>query len=113
MGFGPFTNSRHWRKLARAIAQPREIRQADRQTLLRAKARGLHQLHVIPLDLAGDSFRPLVRRHEDLDAELLRDRKSTRLTPVTNAHLVCRLLLAKNKTQKQVTTINQLTNNNE
>src|SRR3546814_4308379 len=58
--------------LARAIAQPREIRQADRQTLLRAKARGLHQLHVIPLDLAGDSFRPLVRRHEDLDAELLR-----------------------------------------
>src|SRR3546814_2153496 len=25
------------------------------------------------------------------------DRKSTRLTPVTNAHLVCRLLLAKNK----------------
>src|SRR3546814_1869984 len=72
MGFGPFTNSRHWRKLSRAIAQPREIRQADRQTLLRAKARGLHQLHVIPLDLAGDSFRPLVRRHEDLDAELLR-----------------------------------------
>src|SRR3546814_6923576 len=25
------------------------------------------------------------------------DRKSTRLTPVTNAHLVCRLLLDKNK----------------
>src|SRR3546814_6491506 len=25
------------------------------------------------------------------------DRKSTRRTPVTNAHLVCRLLLAKNK----------------
>src|SRR3546814_8631814 len=25
------------------------------------------------------------------------DRKSTRLTPVTNAHLVCRLLLAKKK----------------
>src|SRR3546814_1352153 len=25
----------------------------------------------------------------------LRDRKSTRLTPVTNAHLVCRLLLEK------------------
>src|SRR3546814_9813845 len=32
------------------------------------------------------------------------DRKSTRLTPVTNAHLVCRLLLEKkkkNKTTKQ------------
>src|SRR3546814_4913893 len=27
------------------------------------------------------------------------DRKSTRLTPVTNAHLVCRLLLAKKKIQ--------------
>src|SRR3546814_2809214 len=28
---------------------------------------------------------------------MARDRKSTRLTPVTNAHLVCRLLLEKNK----------------
>src|SRR3546814_2007286 len=28
-----------------------------------------------------------------------RDRKSTRLTPVTNAHLVCRLLLEKQKTR--------------
>src|SRR3546814_6411767 len=28
------------------------------------------------------------------------DRKSTRLTPVTNAHLVCRLLLAKKKIPK-------------
>src|SRR3546814_17118512 len=27
------------------------------------------------------------------------DRKSTRLNPVTNAHLVCRLLLDKNKTR--------------
>src|SRR3546814_8157830 len=27
------------------------------------------------------------------------DRKSTRLTPVTNAHLVCRLLLEKKKTK--------------
>src|SRR3546814_2636984 len=29
------------------------------------------------------------------------DRKSTRLTPVTNAHLVCRLLLEKKKSQDQ------------
>src|SRR3546814_8001699 len=29
------------------------------------------------------------------------DRKSTRLTPVTNEHLVCRLLLAKKKHNKQ------------
>src|SRR3546814_5414539 len=32
-----------------------------------------------------------------LIAVLLSDRKSTRLTPVTNAHLVCRLLLEKKK----------------
>src|SRR3546814_7762990 len=31
-----------------------------------------------------------------------RDRKSTRLNPVTNAHLVCRLLLATKKTNKTV-----------
>src|SRR3546814_10315400 len=31
------------------------------------------------------------------------DRKSTRLTPVTNAHIVCRLLLAKKKTNIQTT----------
>src|SRR3546814_3554703 len=30
-----------------------------------------------------------------------RDRKSTRLTPVTNAHLVCRLLLEKKKSNTQ------------
>src|SRR3546814_10780263 len=29
------------------------------------------------------------------------DRKSTRLTPVTNAHLVCRLLLEKKKKKEQ------------
>src|SRR3546814_6986007 len=29
------------------------------------------------------------------------DRKSTRLTPVTNAHLVCRLLLEKKKNKKK------------
>src|SRR3546814_9889617 len=33
----------------------------------------------------------------DADVAKLLDRKSTRLTPVTNAHLVCRLLLEKNK----------------
>src|SRR3546814_4765407 len=31
---------------------------------------------------------------------VLIDRKSTRLTPVTNAHLVCRLLLEKKKKKK-------------
>src|SRR3546814_7888169 len=32
--------------------------------------------------------------------QLVIDRKSTRLTPVTNAHLVCRLLLEKKKHKK-------------
>src|SRR3546814_10064019 len=32
--------------------------------------------------------------------ELSADRKSTRLNPVTNAHLVCRLLLEKQKKKK-------------
>src|SRR3546814_5380992 len=39
-------------------------------------------------------IRELVPRAEDFNA----DRKSTRLNPVTNAHLVCRLLLEKKKT---------------
>src|SRR3546814_6985601 len=34
-------------------------------------------------------------------AEWRQDRKSTRMNPVTNAHLVCRLLLAKNKKKNQ------------
>src|SRR3546814_2551336 len=43
------------------------------------------------------SMAQLYRTHPPLDD---RDRKSTRLNPVTNAHLVCRLLLEqkKNKT---------------
>src|SRR3546814_4211648 len=35
-------------------------------------------------------------------SSMARDRKSTRRTPVTNAHLVCRLLLAKKKTTSKV-----------
>src|SRR3546814_5513353 len=34
----------------------------------------------------------------DMGVSLRTDRKSTRLNPVTNAHLVCRLLLEKKKT---------------
>src|SRR3546814_3189467 len=36
-------------------------------------------------------------RHLDEEELIEEDRKSTRLTPVTNAHLVCRLLLEKKK----------------
>src|SRR3546814_4528077 len=34
--------------------------------------------------------------------DFAQDRKSTRLTPVTNAHLVCRLLLEKKKYNKHL-----------
>src|SRR3546814_2630332 len=38
--------------------------------------------------------RDSIKSHQNFCAK---DRKSTRLTPVTNAHLVCRLLLEKTK----------------
>src|SRR3546814_3956798 len=40
------------------------------------------------------------RRDADPDGRPRRDRKSTRLNPVTNAHIVCRLQLEKKKTIK-------------
>src|SRR3546814_3784371 len=43
-----------------------------------------------------DVFCEIIRQAMDLGAPV-RDRKSTRLTPVTNAHSECRLLLAKKK----------------
>src|SRR3546814_3061017 len=39
----------------------------------------------------------------DIEVAQPGDRKSTRLTPVTNAHLVCRLLLEKKKKQYTIT----------
>src|SRR3546814_5922376 len=43
------------------------------------------------------------RNHAGTEAHR-RDRKSTRLTPVTNAHLVCRLLLEKKKHTQRINT---------
>src|SRR3546814_4528327 len=40
---------------------------------------------------------------DDRHRQAGQDRKSTRLTPVTNAHLVCRLLLEKKKQYKKLT----------
>src|SRR3546814_8315857 len=39
----------------------------------------------------------VLRQYEPRAADAAQDRKSTRLNPVTNAHLVCRLLLEKKK----------------
>src|SRR3546814_5546085 len=39
------------------------------------------------------------------------DRKSTRLTPVTNAHLVCRLLLEKKKKTQHIYKLDDITHN--
>src|SRR3546814_9862136 len=44
------------------------------------------------------STRHLMRSIQDSASPFLEDRKSTRLNPVTNAHLVCRLLLEQKKT---------------
>src|SRR3546814_7844520 len=44
---------------------------------------------------------------EDHQEALNADRKSTRLNPVTNAHLVCRLLLEKKKHTKKKTQNNK------
>src|SRR3546814_7789612 len=54
------------------------------------------------IDLGRITHADIARRQIDLHRARLtvlrqEDRKSTRLTPVTNAHLVCRLLLEKKK----------------
>src|SRR3546814_3680045 len=46
-----------------------------------------------------------------LGHRIAQDRKSTRLNPVTNAHLVCRLLLEKKKNIKTEKTHNKKYNN--
>src|SRR3546814_8619638 len=51
------------------------------------------------------TFHPEASEHIDRSLQLIKDggakdRKSTRLNSVTNAHLVCRLLLEKTKTTK-------------
>src|SRR3546814_7938961 len=45
-----------------------------------------------------------ITRSPSFEASTMADRKSTRLNPVTNAHLVCRLLLEQKKKQKKQTT---------
>src|SRR3546814_7294508 len=50
----------------------------------------------------------IVRVQEGIGDRRLVDRKSTRLNPVTNAHLVCRLLLENKKTTKQTIYINNI-----
>src|SRR3546814_4144160 len=45
------------------------------------------------------SRNPLSFHGQAVCSKLYKDRKSTRLNSVTNAHLVCRLLLEKNNTQ--------------
>src|SRR3546814_8276268 len=51
--------------------------------------------------------RPIDRRPDIVvERAVERDRKSTRLNPVTNAHLVCRLLLEKKNTIEMTTKTN-------
>src|SRR3546814_2971513 len=54
---------------------------------------------------AGDRAACAGARAQGVAARQRADRKSTRLTPVTNAHLVCRLLLEQKKYKQTTTTI--------
>src|SRR5881409_4292595 len=63
------------------------------------------------VDDGDDVLAPRRLRCEVLGAEAAeRDRKSTRRSPVTVSHLVCRLLLEKKKKKKQKNEINQTKN---
>src|SRR3546814_5282845 len=76
-------------------------RQRDRDARDIAEADGARQRRRQRAPLADVALRLARMRLRPEDAE--RDRKSTRLNPVTNAHLVCRLLLEKNKNNIQNT----------
>src|SRR3546814_1392868 len=81
------------------------ILQTKRENIVRARG-GAHGTPSWPMGAGGvepvcraRSVAPGLSSQEHLRTEKpARDRKSTRLTPVTNAHLVCRLLLEKKKT---------------
>src|SRR3546814_5800715 len=66
-----------------------------------AYSQGLHKpsLRTV-IDAIATDIAQVFREEYRVDGAGRRDRKSTRLTPVTNAHLVCRLLLEKNKHAK-------------
>src|SRR3546814_2780916 len=72
----------------RRTSEPQRIVDAARHRLI---ARGRPAIRRIDLEDGRQLPRETVRPR--LDHAERRDRKSTRLTPVTNAHLVCRLLL--------------------
>src|SRR3546814_15882670 len=78
-------------------ARPRS--RATSSTHARSSARSTRR-SAVERDLVGadgPDDAPVVGRRLDRS----RDRKSTRMTPVTNAHLVCRLLLEKKNTPKK------------
>src|SRR3546814_6824360 len=69
--------------------------------LPRAAAEGQNQYVATKGERPGLDPQRLARfDRRDLIPGKVQDRKSTRLTPVTNAQLVCRLLLEKKKKQR-------------
>src|SRR3546814_6320438 len=73
-----------------------EDRRAGGRKKLDSAAKKLRSLYT-DAEVGGVGMYPAV-------LEAFTDRKSTRLNPVTNAHLVCRLLLEKKKTTTNQTT---------
>src|SRR3546814_4863189 len=73
---------------------------ADAQLEANIAVKGVRQnLIGVPVSRKKGHYR-IIAGGRRLDA-VHRDRKSTRLTPVTNAHLVCRLLLEKKNDNAQ------------
>src|SRR3546814_5147915 len=75
------------------VRQPRYVYALQRKE-------GTRKCHSYPKERIGFSAMPALEKiaydpHAPVDPRV--DRKSTRLNPVTNAHLVCRLLLEKKK----------------
>src|SRR3546814_9284560 len=70
----------------------------DREPRIRSIVAQLPRVNVYARDyLERSGFRYCDDESAPGLVRMRRDRKSTRLTPVTNAHLVCRLLLEKKK----------------
>src|SRR3546814_3699394 len=107
------TSERTKRETLRNLIEEENVATAiifcNRKTTVRELAKSLQRYRYRAGEIHGDMDQSSriaeLNRFKNGDINILvasdvaaRDRKSTRRTPVTNAHLVCRLLLEKKKT---------------
>src|SRR3546814_10370396 len=74
------------------------VTEVFRRRMDEMSAQRLAQLRQAQEQAPGE-LEPILAAFVEPALALAQDRKSTRLTPVTNAHLVCRLMLEKKKNQ--------------